>query len=223
LLFDIDGTLIRSGGTGRRALARAFDVEHGRKDACTFRFDGMTDLAIVRGGLEAIGVPATQAGMDQVLARYLSFLEDEVARADPASYLVHAGMRAAVDEGLSRKNVAVGLGTGNVAEGARIKLARVDLHRCFRFGGYGSDHEDRPTLIRTGAERGAKELGVPLEECRVVVIGDTPKDVSAAQAIGAECLAVATGAFDLAALLQAGATYAFPNLSAPGALEALFP
>lgn len=79
----------------------------------------------------------------------------------------------------------------------------------------------RPELIRRGAERGAEKLGRPLDSVRVVVIGDTPKDIDAAKAIGAECVAVATGDHSLEALERAGATRAFPDLMAPGALESL--
>src|SRR6185436_4340956 len=100
-----------------------------------------------------------------------------------------------------------------------IKLGKVGLFERFAFGGYGSDHEHRPTLIRTGALRGAEQLGVPLEGCRVVVIGDTPSDVGAAQAMGAECVAVATGSFSVDALRGAGATWAFASLASAGALE----
>src|SRR5690606_2293953 len=127
----------------------------------------------------------------------------------------------ALEAAASRRNVALGLGTGNVEKGARLKLARVGLHERFRFGGFGSDHEDRPTLILRGAERGAALLGAPLSACRVVIIGDTPKDVHAAQAIGAECVGVGTGGFATHELSAAGATWAFDDLSQPGALEAL--
>jgi phosphoglycolate phosphatase-like HAD superfamily hydrolase len=95
------------------------------------------------------------------------------------------------------------------------------VYEEFAFGGFGSDAEDRTELLRHGAERGAKHLGVALAECRVVVIGDTPKDVAAAQGIGAECVGVGTGTYTPQELLECGATAAFPSLSAPGALAAL--
>jgi phosphoglycolate phosphatase-like HAD superfamily hydrolase len=117
--------------------------------------------------------------------------------------------------------MAVGLGTGNVREGARIKLERVGVHHHFRFGGFGNDAEARPEVIRLGAERGAAELGVPLAECRVVVIGDTPRDVHAAASIGAECIAVATGSYSVEELQASGARHTFPDFSEPVALSAL--
>lgn len=221
LLFDIDGTLVTTGGAGRRAIERAFEVVYNRKDACShFPFDGMTDRAIVRGGLTAIGVDATDAAIDDMLSRYVAVLEDEVARTEDARYRVHAGMREAVLAGLDA-GMAVGLGTGNIREGARVKLERVRIYQHFAFGGFGDDHESRPELIRRGAQRGAERLSVPLTEARVVVIGDTPKDIAAAQAMGAESIGVATGNWSVGQLLTSGATWAFPDLSAEGALDAV--
>ncbi|HEX3777003.1 MAG TPA: haloacid dehalogenase-like hydrolase [Polyangiaceae bacterium] len=221
VLFDIDGTLITTGGTGRRSVNRAFHTLHGRVDACDrFGFGGMTDRLIARTGLEAIGVKATPEAIDAFLAEYLLALADEVARADSEKFRLLPGMQAAIAAALGA-NMAVGLGTGNVREGARIKLERVGVHHHFRFGGFGSDAEERSHVIRLGAERGAAELGVPLAECRVVVIGDTPRDIEAAQAIDAECIAVATGGYSVEQLRAAGAHFVFPDFSEPVALSAL--
>lgn len=223
LLFDIDGTLVTTGGVGRRALEQAFARAFGREDACAhFRFDGMTDRALVRGGLQQLGLPDDGAAIDRVLTVYLEVLADEIAAADPSRYRVHDGMIEALDHAASRKAVAIGLGTGNIRQGARLKLERVQLFHRFAFGGFGCDHESRADLIRIGAERGAKQLGAPLEDCRVVVIGDTPKDVAAAQAIGASSIGVATGSFTVSELLASGATAAFASLAVPGAINALF-
>jgi phosphoglycolate phosphatase len=222
LLFDIDGTLVTTGGVGRRALELAFERAHGRRDACSgFRFDGMTDRAIVRGGLLALGLDPTAASIDAVLEGYLEVLAEEVAAAPAERYRVHAGMCETLDAAAGRPHVAVGLGTGNIRAGARIKLERVGLFHRFGFGGFGCDDEDRTTLLRLGAERGAAALGVPLRQARVVVIGDTPKDVAAALRIGAESVGVGTGSFSPAELLDVGATWAFPSLAAPGAMEAV--
>lgn len=218
LLFDIDGTLVTTGGVGKRAIERAFEHLHRRTDACGFRFDGMTDRAIARRGLETIGVGCGEPEIDTLLNAYLTILAEEVAAADPVKYRLHAGMARAVDAGLDR-GFAVGLGTGNVREGARIKLERVGIYDRFAFGGFGCDAEDRTELIRVGAQRGADRLRAPLPECRVVVIGDTPKDVYAAKGIGAECVGVGTGAFTPGELLDAGADAAFPDLAAEGAIH----
>ncbi len=222
LLFDIDGTLVASDGVGRRSVNRAFARAHGREDACSgFRFDGLTDRLIARIGLQAIGVAPTVEAIDAFLAIYLEELQAELLAADPHGYRVHPGVPQAIEQAFSR-GMAIGLGTGNVLEGARLKLERVGLFQHFSFGGYGSDHEIRVDLIRTGAERGAEKLGCPLSDCRVVIIGDTPKDVDAARGIGAESLGVGTGSFTADQLRSHGATYAFDDLAAPGALAALF-
>ncbi len=219
LLFDIDGTLITTGGVGRRALVKTFEALYGRPDACSsFSFSGMTDRAIARQALVAISIEPTEASIAAVLTRYLELLSVEVKQSDRAKYRVHPGMAEAVNAGLAA-SMAVGLGTGNIREGAMTKLRQVELHHLFRFGGFGDDHELRPELIRRGAQRGAEHLGVALEEARVVVIGDTPKDVSAAQAIGALSLGVGTGEYTAAQLLEHGATWAFDSIAAPGAIE----
>jgi phosphoglycolate phosphatase len=221
LLFDVDGTLVTTGGAGRRALERVFAHCFGREDACSFRLDGMTDRAIVRAGLASIGIAATSQEIDAVLRDYIRILEEEVARVAPSQYHLHAGIQDALDAARGRPEIALGLGTGNIREGARVKLSRVGIYDRFAFGGFGCDHEDRVELLRCGAGRGAQRLGVPIHGCRVVVIGDTPKDVAAAQGIGAESVAVGTGRFSSEELLSMGATAAFPDLSVPGALETL--
>ncbi|MGV3619480.1 MAG: HAD family hydrolase [Archangium sp.] len=221
LLFDIDGTLISTGGAGRRAISRAFELLHKREDATShFSFDGMTDRAIVRNGLTAIGVEATDANIDALLNSYIACLRESVHSVPDANYIVHTGMREVVEASL-KAGAAVGLGTGNVREGARVKLERVGLYSKFSFGGFGDDHELRPELIRAGADRGAKLLNVKREEARVVIIGDTPKDVHAALAIGAECIGVSTGAHGIDELRDVGAKWAFNSLAEEGALHAL--
>jgi phosphoglycolate phosphatase-like HAD superfamily hydrolase len=220
LLFDIDGTLVSMKGAGRRALARAFGAELGRPDVFDgFEFAGMTDPAIVRHGLGVAGAAAEPATIARLLAAYVACLRDEVRRS--TNCLVHPGVEAVLDAAAATSNVAIGLGTGNVRAGAQAKLERLGLHHRFAFGGFGCDHEERPRLLGIGAERGAAHLGTAPGACRVVVIGDTPRDVAAAEAIGAEAVAVATSAFGVDALRAAGAAAVFPDLTAPGALEAV--
>ena len=220
LLFDIDGTLVTTGGVGRRAVERAFERAHGRADACSLiRFDGMTDRSITRLGLEAIGVAPTDEAIDQVLDIYLGELQAELLLSTPETYRVHVGVPEAL-AAASARGMALGLGTGNLERGARLKLEHVGLYHHFDFGGFGSDHELRVDLIRTGALRGAQRLGVPVSACRVVVIGDTPKDIDAARGIGAESIGVGTASFSAQQLLEHGATYAFDDLLAAGAVAA---
>ncbi|MBK7584778.1 MAG: haloacid dehalogenase-like hydrolase [Myxococcales bacterium] len=219
LLFDIDGTLVTTGGAGRRAMERAFERITGRRDATEFPFAGMTDRAIVRTGLRHVRHADDDLNMARLLAAYIELLSQEVANAQ--EYGMYPGVEAALDAASAAASFAVGLGTGNVRDGARIKLGRVALFSRFGFGGFGCDHEDRAELVGTGARRGAEQLGVPLAECRVVVIGDTVRDVDAALANDAECLALGTGGEDLSKLEARGATAVFRDLAAPGALEML--
>lgn len=221
LLFDIDGTLITTGGAGRRSMDRAFERVTGHPGAiANIPLDGMTDRLIGRAGLTAVGHEVTEAAIDAVLAAYLEVLAEEVAKVPAERYRVHRGMREAV-RSATQQGHAVGLGTGNLRAGAKIKLDRVELHASFGFGGFGCDAEARAELIRIGAERGAASLGVDVSECRVVVIGDTPRDVAAATAIGAETIGVGTGRFSPDELRESGARFAFNDLAEPGAIEAL--
>lgn len=220
VLFDVDGTLITSGGTGRRALERAFERRYNRLDACAhFSFAGMTDRAIFREGLRTIGEAATDEAIDTLLKDYLAHLADEV-NAAPV-YAMHPGVVEALDALAPLPHVALGLGTGNVEAGARTKIARVGLNHYFDFGGYGCDAEPRAALILAGARRGAERLGVPLESARLLIVGDTPKDIQAAHANGGQCLAVATGGASYEALVDAGGDWVVNDLSDPLALSVL--
>ena len=224
LLFDVDGTLVTTDGAGRRAVERAFELRHGTKEVLDFSFGGMTDKAIVRHGLLGLGRPFASeaellAEMEATLLFYLDVLAEEVGR---AAIRIHDGMERALDMADARPGLALGLGTGNIRRGAEIKLGRVGIFHRFSFGGFGDDSIDRPPLLMAGARRGAKQLGVPVEACRVVVIGDTPKDIAAAKAIGAESVAVATGLHTVAALRACEPTAAFENLADGAAPAALF-
>jgi phosphoglycolate phosphatase len=219
-LFDIDGTLLLTGGAGRRAMEAAFVEVTGRTDACEgFSFAGMTDRAIARAGLLAVGREPEAALIDRVIDAYVTALAREVDTSE--GYTLMPAVREVVGELRARRDFAVGLGTGNVRRGASIKLARGDLERSFDFGGFGCDAEDRGELLCLGARRGAERLGLALEACRVVVVGDTPRDVAAALTLGADCIGVGTGGFDPSELSQLGATAAFADLGEPGVLEAL--
>ncbi len=220
ILFDIDGTLITSDGAGtaalERAVALALDLP---REPAGFSFAGMTDRAILRRILGERGCDPTEAAIQRVLAVYPDVLAEEVTRA--ARYRVHVGMQECLRAVSELPGVEVGLGTGNVERGARIKLGRVGLNDFFAFGGFGCDDEDRAELLRIGAARGAARLGQDLEACRVVVVGDTPRDVAAAHAIGARCLAVATGGASAETLADTRADHLVESMAAPGAVDAL--
>jgi phosphoglycolate phosphatase-like HAD superfamily hydrolase len=220
LLFDVDGTLVTTPGAGRRALGRGFARRWGRADAlASVSFGGMTDRAIVRAGLAAVGEAASEALIDAVIAEYLPALEDELAAA--VGFGVHRGVLDVLDALARVPGVAVGVGTGNVRAGAGVKLRWAGIEDRFAFGGYGCDHEERAEILRAGARRGAARLGATPGACRVVVIGDTPRDVAAALAVGAEAIGVGTCGYSPEALRASGATHAFPDLAQVAVVDVL--
>jgi phosphoglycolate phosphatase-like HAD superfamily hydrolase len=212
VLFDVDGTLVTTGGAGRRAMAQAFTVVHGSADALEgIGLGGATDRAILREALSRLDLELTEARFETLIETYLGRLVDEVERSP--GYRVLTGARRLL-EVLSRDALlSLGLGTGNVREGALIKLRRGSIDGYFQFGGFGSDAEARPELLRMGFRRGAECMGLSAEKVRKVVVGDTPKDVDAAHAVGAECLAVATGTASEAELFESGAERVVRELS----------
>jgi phosphoglycolate phosphatase-like HAD superfamily hydrolase len=204
VLFDIDGTLIRTGGAGIRALDRAC-AEIGIERAMDgIRAAGMTDPLIVAEIFQQrLGRVPADGEAAALLDRYVVFLADEISRT--TRYQVLPGVGAALDL-LAERGATVGLATGNVERGAEIKLARGDLWRRFRFGGYGSDAADRAELVARAIAR----AGAPFE--RVVVIGDTERDVAAAHACNAQAIGVATGPCSTAELAAAGADWTLETL-----------
>ncbi len=219
VLFDIDGTLVDCAGAGRSSMNAAFEVELSAPGALDgVSFGGMTDRAIVREGLARAAVEITEALIAAVLERYVEHLAAALEQA--TTFRVLPGARAAVLRSRDERS-AVGLGTGNVRAGATMKLARGGLDDLFAFGGFGCDAELRAEVLRRGWERGAEALGVAASSCEVLVVGDTPRDIEAARAIGASSLAVVTGAASQTELEAAGPTFLAPTLEHPEALAVL--
>lgn len=219
LLFDIDGTLLLTGGAGRRSFERAFTEVTGRPDALSgFSFGGMTDRGIAREGLRALGREVDEALVEQLFERYLAALADELVT---SNYTVMPGVHELLAALQGKSGVAIGLGTGNLRRGAEAKLTKGRLWDSFAFGGFGCDHEERSELLQRGAERGAASLDCTLAECRVVVIGDTVRDVTAAHTIGAICVGVETGGVTRDVLSAAGAHVVYKDLTERGVLDSL--
>jgi phosphoglycolate phosphatase-like HAD superfamily hydrolase len=220
VLFDIDGTLLLTGGAGRRAFARAFhDIVGDAGGVHGFSFQGMTDRAIARRGLEALGRKVDAPLVECLITRYLDALEDELSKTE--EYRVLPGVEPLLSALAPVARLSFGLGTGNVRKGAEAKLRRGGLLHHFAFGGFGCDHEERSKLIAAGAARGAQALRQPVEHCRLVVVGDTVLDVAAAHANGAECIAVCTGGNQRAELEGAGAELVVDDLRAASVLACL--
>ncbi|MEZ4462762.1 MAG: HAD hydrolase-like protein [bacterium] len=189
MLFDIDGTLLTCGGAGRNAVARVFERRFGDAATLSFSYGGMTDRGIMRRGLIGLGEIPEESLIDVLITEYLAELDAELGRTSTFAIFPEA---VALARRLQGAAFAVGLGTGNVEAGARLKLRRGGIDE-FEFGGFGCDHEDRATLISRGIQRGRARLG--RDDAPAVVIGDTPLDVLAAHACGAQCIAVATGGY----------------------------
>jgi phosphoglycolate phosphatase len=210
-LFDIDGTLIGGDGSGRRAFDQACFDALGIVGALDhIRLDGMTDRLILQSVLNHHhGREPTDEEMAQVFAIYVQHLEREIAE---GKYHVKPAVHETLDL-LESRNAIIGLATGNLEIGARIKLQRGDLWHRFGFGGYGSDAHERAELVRIAIERGhERAAGRRFAREEIFVIGDTPRDIAAAHAAGATAIAVATGWYTLDALREAGADQAHPTL-----------
>lgn len=190
LLFDIDGTLIRSGGAGLAALETALAGAFGfRGSTASVSLSGRTDHGIVADLLALAGVADTPDNRLRLLEAYLDALPAAL-HARPG--MVLPGVVALLDALRERAHVAVGLLTGNVREGARVKLSHYGLAERFPFGGYGDQHADRDDVARAALEAAAGHLGT-FDRDGIWVIGDTPFDVKCGRAIGARVIGVLTG------------------------------
>ncbi len=213
ILFDIDGTLIRTGGAGIRALSRAFEHCHGVANAMgLIQPAGKTDPAIIREIFHAnLERNCTDAEMKQLCDTYLTFLRQEIEAAK--AFRVMPGMEEILKATGSSAEWLVGLITGNLEVGARIKLERPGLFRYFRFGGYGSDSENRAELTRIGIQRGRKLQKHASSDREIFLVGDTPFDIDAGKKSGVVTIAVATGPWKLADLQSHKPDFAFQDLS----------
>jgi len=218
LLFDLDWTLIYTGGAGVRALDRSFErlfrIPEAMKGVSP---DGKTDPAICREMIHVHLKRLPKEGEIEALCQgYLEYLKIEI----PVSpgYRVLPGIPALLEALRPQTDIVMGLGTGNLEEGAHIKLARADLAKYFPFGGYGSDAEARPDVLRTGVARGEKLAGQAFAAREVVVIGDNIRDVQAGKAIGATTVAVASGPMSADELGKTDPDYLFGDLSGTDAV-----
>ena len=215
LLFDIDGTLLLSGGAGKRALNRTFAELFGVADAFTdIPVAGRTDLLILGDALERGGVAAGAEARALFLTRYCEHFEREILHPGPRKGLM-PGVRPLLDRLRRTPGVACALVTGNIARAARIKLEHFGLDRYFVCGAYGDDAPRREDLVPIAVER-ARRAGIDVSSPReAVVIGDTPLDVRCAAAAGARAVCVATGPFTEEELRRAGADAVLPDLADP--------
>jgi phosphoglycolate phosphatase len=215
VLFDIDGTLLRSGGVGRIAMEQALEQVFGSPGSNEYHYDGKTDRQIVRDQMRLNGLTDRQIDerMDDLIEAYLSGLMAELSSGKREVH-VFAGVRELLDVLDEREDVVLGLLTGNVEAGARAKLgaAGIDIER-FKVNAFGSDHEHRPELPGLAQLRAKELLGKDIAGNRVIVIGDTPADIRCGEAIGARAIGVATGRYSIEDLASHGAYAVFETLA----------
>jgi phosphoglycolate phosphatase len=199
LLWDIDGTLINSGGAGMRALRVAlhtvFGIEGSLED---IDFAGRTDRWIMRQIFAKFGLPAVDENFTRLLDGYLAALPGELA--DPRAHVL-PGVKALLIAAAARENLTQGLLTGNIRRGAEVKLGYHGLWTHFAFGAFADDAEHRNELGPHAVRRAREHAGHEFAAERVWVIGDTPHDIACGRAIGARTLAVTTGHFTAEQLL----------------------
>ncbi len=213
LLFDIDGTLLFSGGAGKRAMSRAFRDVYGVEDGFSgVSMSGKTDGQILREALRLNRIEQTADSMEAFRRRYFDYLREEIRSELPGKRLV-SGVRELLASLADEQRVLLGLLTGNWRVSAYIKLEHFGIDRYFPFGAFADDSEDRDELLPIALRRARRRAGVELRPQDAWVIGDTPRDVQCGLVHGARVLAVAASEYDPDTLRKAGATAVVPDFS----------
>jgi phosphoglycolate phosphatase-like HAD superfamily hydrolase len=213
LLFDIDGTLVLTGGAGVRAMNRACHELVGHEDALDgIQVAGRTDWIILHDTLARLGRHLDRPLFDQLRERYVAYLREEIQHPGKGYNGALPGVRSLLDALMPRQDICLGLLTGNFEAGARIKLERFDLWQYFRYGAFGDDAADRNALVPVAVERASTCGMSAIAPSDVLVVGDTPHDVACARVSGATPIGVATGGFTVEELRACGAEIVFDTL-----------
>ena len=216
LLFDIDGTLIRSGGAGKAAMEDALRSEFGLTNLNDgVPYSGRTDPSIARDLLQVHGLDACEANTHRLRYAYLRHLPDSLRRHDG---IVLPGIRELLNRVRNIESIAVGLLTGNIREGARCKLSHYGLWEYFPFGAFADGIHERDDVARGALVEVARHCRREIHPSSIWVIGDTPLDVKCARAIGAKAVAVATGWHPKEELEASGADWVLSDLTKPANL-----
>jgi phosphoglycolate phosphatase len=224
VLFDIDGTLLSADGAPRRAFTQAMLEVYGTTGPiATHRFDGKTDPQIARELLTLAGLDdaVIDEGLPALWSAYLRDLAREFAHPEHRTH-VYPGVRDLLDSLDRHEDVLLGLLTGNIRPGAELKLESAHILNEFRVGAFGSDCERRDGLPPVAVERALDASGVTFARRGIVIIGDTPSDVTCGAALGVRAIGVGTGRHSAAELEAAGAEVAFADLvEVPRVLDAI--
>jgi phosphoglycolate phosphatase len=222
VLFDIDGTLVLTGGAGMRALNRACEQVVGIPDVVAdVPLAGRTDLIILQEAIQKLGRELDGPVLSDIKTRYAAALAEEIHLPGRGVKGIMPGVRGLLDALETRPDVFLALLTGNFAEAARIKLEYFDLWRYFRCGAFGDDAADRDALGPVALNR-VRECGLDgVSPGAVLVVGDTPGDIACARAVGARSVGVATGNYSVEELRAAGGEHVFRDLRDTQAFLAL--
>lgn len=218
VLFDIDGTLLTAKGAPRRAFSAAMLDTYGTTGPIdSHRFDGKTDPQIARELLHAAGMADEQIDphLPRLWRHYIDGLRHELRRPDHVT-IVHPGIRELLHALEGHDEVVLGLLTGNIAEGATLKLETARIDTPFRVGAFGSDCERRDGLPALAVQRARDAVGVSFARRDIVIIGDTPADVTCGRALAVRAIGVGTGSYSPDDLAAAGADAVFPDLADTG-------
>jgi phosphoglycolate phosphatase len=213
ILFDIDGTLIHTGGAGRLAMIQAFEEIFGITNGFGgISMAGKTDPLIMQMAFNKHNIEASEQQINRFKRRYFELLAEYIKKDLPQKQ-IYAGVVELLENLHSNKQIILGLLTGNWIEGARTKLSYFQLNDYFKFGAYGSDSIDRNKLLPIALARCGECAKHNIKTEQVVVIGDTPHDIACAKVHGARALAVATGRHSVDVLKEKGADLAVQDLS----------
>ena len=218
VLFDIDGTLVSTGGAGVKAFAEAFEAAFGVPDATEkIKFAGRTDYSLFRELCQWNEVEFSVSNRELFFENYLRLVDNHLSAKEGGPF---PGVVQMLDDFAAMPDApAIGLLTGNIEEGAKRKLSTYGLWDRFAFGGFANDNEDRNLIAAAAKAKGGEYLERPLEGGEIVVIGDTPKDVACGKYIGARTLGVATGGASLEELVECTPDWAVPDLTHLSASE----
>ena len=214
LLFDIDGTLLLSGGAGVRAMTRAFHEVFGIADAfANADVAGRTDTFLLSNALGRAGLPDTPDTHRRFRDAYVDILHDEMQQPPRGRCGLMPGIASLLTAIREQSSLHAALLTGNFERAAYTKLGHFGIHDYFSWGAFGEESADRNELARVARQRAvAQRIPVASVE-RAIVIGDTPHDIACARAIDARVIAVATGNYSIEQLTAAGADHVFPDLA----------
>jgi phosphoglycolate phosphatase len=190
LLWDIDGTLISTGAAGHRAIGRATAAQFNGGDLDGVEIAGRTDVGIGRQILSKYRAPVNDESVRSFLDLYVEYLEEELPRGKGC---VLPGILELLEDAVTKSDITLGLLTGNLERGAKLKLEHYDLWRFFAFGAFADDHHDRNELGAFALSRARSTTGIEFSATQVDVIGDTSHDIACGKAFGARTIAVATG------------------------------